>query len=256
MSTPSDTIESPERPVAPRPPRKTRLGFLIPGIVVAFVAVGALALGGLALWGNAQKDSDGFLSTRTERIGDNTRALATKNLNVDLGGAGWLVDTGEFGRVRLQATSRSGEPLFIGIAPTADVKRYLDGVSYSTLTDISTGPFQADYRRHEGGRFPAPPASRHFWAASTQGSGKQTLTWDVTEGDWSVVMMNADGSPGVEASFSAGAKLPFLDEVAWIALGSGILLALAATALIVAGTRPPGGSAARQVGAGVPRVAI
>ncbi|UGS37710.1 hypothetical protein DSM104329_04131 [Capillimicrobium parvum] len=250
------TLESPERPVAPQRPRGTRLGFLIPGIVAAVLAVGLLALGGLALWGDAQKDSAGYLSTRTERIGDNTRALATKNLDVNLGGAGRLVESSEFGKVRLQATSRTGKPLFIGIAPTRDVARYLQDVSYSTVTDISTGPFEADYTRHAGTRWPAPPARRDFWAASSQGAGRQTLTWKVADGDWSVVVMNADGSPDVEASISAGAKLPFLDEVGWVALGGGIALVILATGLIVLGTRPPSGPAARAVGAGVPRVAL
>jgi len=257
MSPTPDLLDSPEQPGAAPRPRRLRPGFLIAGIVAAVIAVGLLALGGLALWGDAQKDRDGYLSTRTERIGDNSRALATKNLDVDLGGAGRLVETGEFGRVRLQATSRSGKPLFVGIAPTADVARYLDGVSHSTLTDISTGPFAASYYRHDGVRPPAPPARQDFWVASAEGAGRQTLTWDVTEGDWSVVLMNADGSPDVEAAISVGAKVPFLDEVGWSLLGAGALLALLAAGLVVLSRRPPSGPTARPVAApGMPHAAV
>jgi len=61
----------------------------------------------------------------------------------------------------------------------------------------------------------------------------------VDDGDWSVVVMNADGSRGVAADVSAGAKLPFLDEVGWSAIGGGSALLIGAAALIVLGVRSP-----------------
>jgi len=39
---------------------------------------------------------------------------------------------------------------------------------------------------------------------------RKTLTWKVRAGDWSVVLMNADGSRGVTADIDLGAKLSFL----------------------------------------------
>ena len=69
---------------------------------------------------------------------------------------------------------------------------------------------------------PPAPASQSFWASRTSGSGRQTLTWPVEKGNWAVVIMNADGSAGVEAGVSVGAKAGFL---VWVAGG---LLALGA----------------------------
>jgi hypothetical protein len=71
--------------------------------------------------------------------------------------------------------------------------------------------------------------------------GTQTLTWKVRDGDWSVVLMNADGSRGVAADIDLGAKLSFL---LWVALGllvGGVLVVGGSTALIVlaARTRQP-----------------
>jgi hypothetical protein len=71
--------------------------------------------------------------------------------------------------------------------------------------------------------------------------GTQTVTWKVREGDWSVVLMNADGSRGVVADIDLGAKLSFL---LWVAIGSligGVLVIGGSTALIVlaAQTRQP-----------------
>jgi len=59
--------------------------------------------------------------------------------------------------------------------------------------------------------------------------GTQTVTWKVREGDWSVVLMNADGSRGVSADIDLGAKLSFL---LWVAIG-----------LLMGGVLVTGGSA-------------
>ncbi len=57
-------------------------------------------------------------------------------------------------------------------------------------------------------------------------------------GDWSVVVMNADGSRGVTAAVSAGAKVPYIAEIAYVTLGFGLLFVIATTALTMYGTRP------------------
>ena len=51
--------------------------------------------------------------------------------------------------------------------------------------------------------------------------------------------MNADGSPGVAADVSAGAKVPFLNELGWSAIGAGGALLIGAFALTVLSARPP-----------------
>src|ERR671924_447334 len=53
----------------------------------------------------------------------------------------------------------------------------------------------------------------------SQGAGQLTLTWDVEHGSWSVVVMNDDGSRGVDAGVSAGANVPILPAIGWGALG-------------------------------------
>jgi hypothetical protein len=78
-----------------------------------------------------------------------------------------------------------------------------------------------------------------LWAASASGVGTQTLTWKVRDGDWSVVLMNADGSRGVAADVDLGAKLSFL---LWVAIGlliGGVLVTGGSTALVVLAARTP-----------------
>ena len=149
------------------------------------------------------------------------------------------MDTNDLGKVRLQVESRDEKPVFVGIARTSDVENYLQGVSHSTLTDVNTSPFEADYDDHAGDRRPVAPADSQIWVASEHGLGKQTLNWEIADGDYSVVVMNADGSAGVDADVSTGANVPFLDEIAWTAVGSGGFVLVIGVALLVMGIRRP-----------------
>ena len=216
-----------------------RIVLIVTGAVAGVLALAALALGAGALWADGEKNDQGYLATDSERFAAGTRALATENLDVDLDGVDWLVDSGELGKVQLEVASEGDEPVFVGIARTEDVTSYLRGVDHTLVTDVDADPFEASYQRESGNGRPAAPAQESFWAASTQGRGTQTLDWRVDDGDWSVVVMNADGSRGVAADVSAGAKMPFLDELGWSALGGGGALMIGALALIVLGARPP-----------------
>jgi hypothetical protein len=69
---------------------------------------------------------------------------------------------------------------------------------------------------HRGGAPAAAPATKHFWAAQTSGSATQTLSWSPRNGDWRIVVMNANGSVGVHADLTLGARFPHL---LWIGIG-------------------------------------
>jgi hypothetical protein len=219
-----------------------RITLVITGALTALLASALVLGGGLALYGEVKKDDDGYLTTDAHHFSAGTRALATENLDVDLGEADWVAQPSDLGKVRLEAESRDGKPLFVGIARTSDVERYLKGVPHTTVDDVQTGPFdsfEADYTRHGGQRHPVSPEHAGIWAASNQGAGTQTVDWEIEDGDWSVVVMNADGSLGVDADISAGADVPFLNELGWTALGSGAFALVAGIALIMLGIRRP-----------------
>ena len=141
------------------------------------------------------------------------------------------------GGLLLWADSKKDDQGFVGIARTSDVSDYLRGSSHDVITDVEFSPFHAGYDTRAG-RTPAAPGERKIWAATAQGDGEQALTWDVRDGDWSVVVMNADGSAGVEAGISAGAGLGFLDEAGKISLTNGFVLLILAGGLLFVGARP------------------
>jgi hypothetical protein len=217
----------------------SRIALIITGALATLVASALVAGGALALWGDSQKDADGYITTETHRFEAGTRALATENLDVDLGDAEWLADSDDLGKVKITAESRDGKPVFVGIARTSDVEDYLAGVPYTTVSDVETSPFDADYTRHSGQRHPVSPEHAGIWAASSHGSGSESIDWEIEDGDYSAVVMNADGSLGVDADISAGADVPFLDELGWSAIGSGAFALVIAIGLIALGVRRP-----------------
>jgi hypothetical protein len=83
------------------------------------------------------------------------------------------------------------------------------------------------------------PAQQGFWTVQSSGTGTRTLVWPVEEGSWTVVVMNADGSRGVDVRADVGAKAPALE---WISLGllaGGLVLLGGAVALLVFAVRRP-----------------
>jgi hypothetical protein len=127
--------------------------------------------------------------------------------------------------------------VFAGVAPTADVRRYLRGTGHELVSDLDYSPFRADYRRLDGNRRPGRPDAQRFWAASVTGPGRQTLTWDADDGDWSIVVMNADASRAVDVDVKAGAQVDFLDSVGWGALIAGLIALSVASLWAVVGIR-------------------
>jgi hypothetical protein len=223
----------------PHQPRRARVPFVVAGVITAVLAAGLVAAGGAVLWLDGKKDDQGFITTNSHRFDTRTAALATENMDVNLDGAHWLVNADHYGRVRVHVTPQGGKSVFVGIARTREVSAYLGGIAHTRVTDIEADPFRAHYRDSGGpATRVAPPGSRRIWSASAHGAGAQTITWNVADGNWSVVVMNADGSPGVHAGVRAGAKVAYLAAVGWSTLGGGVLLLAGAAALIAAGMRP------------------
>jgi hypothetical protein len=247
MTTTTSPLDSPERPVlldtGPKGRRGegTRIVLILVGGLVALIAAGLIAAGGAGLWLNGQKDADGFVSSGDHRFSAQTSAIVSENLDLDLSGARDLFDDDDLGTVRIAVEPNEGKPVFAGIARTADVERYLSGVSTSTVTSLNYWPFDADYDDRLGAVEAKPPARQDIWVAKTTSAGGE-LNWKVEDGDWSVVLMNADGSPGVDADLDAGAKIPDLAAIAWALVGGGVLVLLGGAALIVTGIRRPRGT--------------
>jgi hypothetical protein len=215
-------------------PTGGRLAAIIIGGVLASIAVFTLAAGAGFAWLDHRKDADGYYMTDSERLSTSTYALATENLDVDDDVPGDITGT-----LRVDARPAAGKPVFVGIARSRDVEDYLARSAHATLTDIEVDPFVADFHTRPGTQPPAKPATQDFWVARTQGSGQQRLEWDVEDGDWSVVVMNADGSAAVDADVAVGSDFPFIDTVATVLLVGGGAALITGSVLMIGGFLPP-----------------
>jgi hypothetical protein len=218
-----------------RPPFGTaRVLLVVLGSLTILASLAVLAVGGLAARGLGERDGAGYFNTGTHAFGTTGYAVASNNLDLD----GVPRSVGDYlATLRVEATST--EPVFVGIARTTDVARYLAGVPHARVTDFETDPFVPEYARVAGTGEPAPPAAQGFWRAQASGPGTQTLEWPLEDGDWSVVAMNADGSRAVAVDARFGARIDALGWIVAVALAAGGLVLLGGATLVYLGARSP-----------------
>ncbi len=184
---------------------------LVFGIIVLLVSVGLVFGGGALLWANgALTDDEGFFTTRFVRLEKGSSAIITEPADIDLSAA-WIWDWSDL--VTFKVEGYSGDPskqIFMGIAEESDLDSYLHNVGYDEITEFSIYPYEIDYKYHPGGFSAAPPASQTFWSVSAHGSGTQSLEWSLESGTYSLVLMNDDGSAGLDLKVSVGAKVPLV----------------------------------------------
>jgi hypothetical protein len=184
-----------------------RMTKLVAAVIGVPMVIGSFALavgGGVAL---AVPDDDGWISTPPVRLTTDAVALLGEDIEIDLGDhfddgrtfIGW-----EAIPAKLEAVSRTDKDVFVGIARNADAQAYLDGVSTARVTSFDDDP---NTRYHDGVDSIAPPETRDIWMASSIDGG---LEWDVGDGEWAIVVLNTDGSAGVDVWLTGSARIPFL----------------------------------------------
>src|SRR3954454_1525771 len=163
---------------------------LVVGSLLGLIAI-ALTLTGVALVlaHVTARDSTGFYTSPSERFTSATFAITSHGMQIgDVRGHGAdrALDALD-ATVRVRASAPDGRPLFIGIAPAADVERYLVRSAHAEVSGATALPFSYDSVRRGGNTPPTVPSMQGFWSASTSGWGTQAVTWKPTGGHWSVV---------------------------------------------------------------------
>lgn len=211
----TDRIAEPRPEAVARQSRWTagRVAALAIGVALILVAFGLLGAGGTAVWADRTQRDGGYVTTGVHEFSTSASALATEPTHLGSAGVGWLYSPSLLGRVRIRVTpTSSSAPLFVGIGPSSDVDRYLAGVGRTLISDFWENKVEAV----DGGAAVSAPGKQDFWVASSTGPGARAAVWDPTNGSWTVVVMNADGRPGVDVRADLGARIP---AVLWIAVG-------------------------------------
>jgi hypothetical protein len=202
------------------------------GAVLVLTATGPVVAGAATLWADrTQRAGDGYLTSPSATLTTGGSAITSEPMPVDAGGPSWVYPRNLLGDLRLRFSAADpSRSIFVGVTGADAAARFLAGVQYATVTDFDASG--ADYREHPGGVGPDPRTAGDIWVASSTGTGTQTLTWSPNSLDMVIVVMNADGAPGVAVHGDAAATVPSL---VWVSVGlliAGLVLLAIGAALI------------------------
>ena len=170
------------------------------GFVVAIVAIPLLVVSA-GMFSIADGDS---VSLPTISATTSGRAMTFGEVDLDWDGS--VVDD-----VEEISVAVDGDDLFIGVARAGDVDRFL-------ATDL-------------------PPRSVDIWLENASGSDP-SIAID-PEGLWTAVVMNTDGSRGVDADVSVTLPATPIRIASSLIMGAGAMAAIAATLLFIVAFRRP-----------------
>ncbi|MDP3893879.1 DUF4389 domain-containing protein [Nocardioides sp.] len=228
------------QPSQPSSGRDWGVGRVLAVLVASMMLITAagLLVSGLVLRvaDGAARDADGYLTTSGMRLESPGYALTSEEISIH--GTATAVELPQrfLGTVKVEAIGLTGNGVFVGIGDSDDVDDYLDGVATSVVTDPAGDDGESPtYEFTDGGSPRAAPTDETFWVASATGQGEQSVTWEPGEGDWTIVVMNGEGTTPVSAEVEVGATVPALDSVAYglliagsvLLLGGGLVLWLA-----------------------------
>jgi hypothetical protein len=203
---------------------------LLPGLGML---VGGGAVSVLEL---AARDDGGWHSRSIDALASDGVAVTSEGALVHIEGAPAQLRDFDL-QFRLSVTpTDSVNPVFVGIAPTADLVQYLQGAGYEVVSRV--GPTGAVTSRTVlGSGSVPPPTDQDFWVAQASGPGTQELTWTPSSGEWSMAILNASGASGVSVSAVAGVRSGWLLPVGIGLLVGGLVVTALATVLFIMALR-------------------
>ena len=219
------------------------------GVLAAFFGilgflVGAALIAGSIWLLNEDRDDDDFYATETHRFERSSYAIVSGDFDQLTEVPSWLADVlTDPVDVRIAGVDADGEGLFVGIAPTADVDRYLSGVPHDEVDGLDIDGRSIDtveYAGRAGTRTPTPPGDESFWVVSTEGVGTLSIEWSLESGSWTAVVMNADASAGVSTDLVFGARISNIVAIAWGVFAFGMFSVLLGGYLVYRGFRGRG----------------
>jgi hypothetical protein len=194
-------------------------------IFAACMLAAAIALAWLY---GPQRNPEGYVES--PEVSMSTDGYAITSTELDLGSLPdeWLPSS-FVGTFEVRAQSEDDSPLFIGVGPASDVSGFLADVEYAEVTRFGNQERLA-YTEHAGSSSPQPPSDLGFWTASSEGAGQQTLDWEPESGEWALLVMKSDASPGLDVSASLGVNTPWIPIGLWV---TGVLTVLIAAGAVV-----------------------
>lgn len=224
----------PPSPAARNQPRTEGRGIalMIGGGLAALIAVALLLVAGMGIYFDTQRDSAGYVSTDSQSYSTATYAFVSDSYRAGASGD-VFVPADVLGKIRVHV--RSTKPVFVGVGPAAAVTNYLGRVAREEVSGFDAK--SSDTTVIPGRRPVVPPAAQKFWKAQTTATGDASIRWEARSGDWRVVVMNPDGSAGLNAAVAVGAQFPHIVAIAIALLGAALVFGGVSALLLRLGLR-------------------
>lgn len=224
--------------------RGLKLGLGIPLTLMGLF----MTIGGVAVW--AWVGPDGSFTLPDARAVGDGKALVFDDIDIDR----HLPTSGNLATTLQLSVRGSGEDVFVGVGPSARVARYLRGVPVDRIVQVNW-PGGVRTEAVAGSASPdGAPGTKSLWTAQAQGP-TPSIRWTLASGAWTVVIMNADASSGVDVTGSASITLPLLGPIGTAVLVVGLALLVAGILLTISGAKTPRSVPAAGAPAPVPAVA-
>ncbi|WP_412101450.1 hypothetical protein [Micromonospora ureilytica] len=219
---------------------------MIAGVLLLVVGIPALFAGG-GLWlVTRHADPDGAFAARFETVRTPGHAVVITDLDRLLRQEVPFARTAQT-RLRLEARTTGG-PAFVGLAPTAEVRGWLEAVPHATVRRVALARGPLPVRIDPAGPAtdtpgaataggPVTPLGRPFWVREGIGS----LEWsadDLAGEPMSLVVMRPDGAADVAVELRAELRAGWTGPATWGLLTVGVLLVVCAALLLLRPLRP------------------
>ena len=213
----------PTYPTYPATPPRTNPWnwvLLVAGVILSAVGLGLAIAGAVLMMTNAGQRDGQYLTLETQRYESIGHAIISPPIVFDEvpTNSPELPPLEDIASFQVRATPViPNQELFIGVADTSDVETYLDDVPHAIFENTGW----SDHRGPGQWSGTSEAQLQEFGGAeSVSGAGTQELTFDLQQGQWTLVVMNADGSRPVWVDLEAGARTELLGPV-----GPGLLIA-------------------------------
>jgi hypothetical protein len=200
--------------------RFARIAF---GLLLALVGLLVTVAGGIAAFWLVGPDNT--LDTGEQSLASKGLAVMTAPDLIDRHGP------------TLHVTASAAKPVFVGIGQDIDVTSYLGGSQYTRIVRFDL-PASFDSQEMTGKAAAlAAPTGLDWWTVKATGAGKQSIEWQIVDGRYDVVVMNADGSPAVDAKVTFAIEIDGAFGTCLLVFGVGLVLLVVGLLLMFARRR-------------------
>jgi len=166
------------------------------GLLLGVVLLSVLGPGGRLELPSVTLRSSGAALVLEERVAVGDLSWSSGDLS-DLGSA-----------LEVRASSAGGN-VFVGLALASDAAAFLADVPIERVTDLNF-PGVVSTAEEPGNATATPPGEATFWLEADEGPGSRVVRRPFDAGEWWIVVMNADGSAGLDLRTAITLEVPAL----------------------------------------------